>query len=171
MRCARRVLLVLILTCGGSFPLQSQSQDSRGPPLSQQSRGFRLEQNYPNPVNPETWIPFFLEEELFAEADSAVVSLRIVNQLRQTIAIPIAVEHPRGRDLQVTNLSYRSAGRQVAYWDGRDTAGRLVRSGVYYYQMVIDDHRPLVGKLIVLNPRRRSNIVPWFGGNKRDRPE
>lgn len=170
MGCARRVLLVLILTCGVSFPLPLQSQDSRGPPLSQQSRGFRLEQNYPNPVNPETWIPFFLEEELFAEVDSAVVSIRIVNVLRQTVAVPVAVEHPRGRDLQVTNLAYRAPGRQVVYWDGRDMEGRRVRSGVYYYQMVIGDHRPLVGKLIVLNPRRRNNLVPWFG-NRRDRPE
>ena len=170
MGCARLALVVLVLACGVLSPVPLQSQDTRGPPPVQDSRGFRLEQNYPNPVNPETWIPFVLEESFFAEEDSAVVSIRIFNVLRQTVAVPIAVDHPRGRQVQVTNLAYQIPGRQVAFWDGRDTAGRRVRSGVYYYQMVIGDHPPLVRKLIVLNPRRRNNIIPWFGNN-RDRPE
>lgn len=165
MGCARAVLFVLILACGLLAPRYLQPQDPRGPPQSP-SRGFRLEQNYPNPVNPETWIPFVLEESLFAEADSVVVTIRIYNILRQTVAIPTAVDHPRGRDVPVNALVYHEPGRKVAYWDGRDSSGRRVPSSVYFYQMVVNDSPPQTKRFTVLNPSRRGRLIPpWFGRN------
>jgi hypothetical protein len=163
MGCAR--LLVLILAFGMLVPYSLHPQDPRGPPPPNSSRGFRLEQNYPNPVNPETWIPFVLEESLFTEADSGVVSIRIFNILRQTVAVPVAVDHPRGRDVKLQEVAYHGPGRKVAYWDGRDTAGRLVPSGVYYYQLVVNGNQSAIRKLRVFAPRRRGNLIPWFGRN------
>jgi hypothetical protein len=163
MGCGRTRALVLILAVCVLVPYSLHPQEPRGPP-NNTPRGFRLEQNYPNPVNPETWIPFVLEEGLFAGTDSAVVTIRIYNILRQTVAYPVAVEHPQGRDARVQELSYREAGRKVAYWNGRDTSGRLVRSGVYFYQLEVNGSST-IRKLTVFTPRRRGNLIPWFGKN------
>lgn len=164
MGCARQLLIVLILAVFVLVPYSLHPQEPRGPPANNNPRGFRLEQNYPNPVNPETWIPFVLEGGLFTRGDSASVSIRIFNILRQTVAIPIAVDHPEGNDLRVEDLAYFEAGRKVAYWDGRDMSGRPVRSGVYFYQLEVNG-ASTIRKLTVFTPRRRGSLIPWFGRN------
>ncbi|MEX2583501.1 MAG: hypothetical protein WD766_09510 [Gemmatimonadota bacterium] len=97
---------------------------------------------------------------MFEPADPVVVTIRIYNILYQPIAIPEAIGHPRGRGTMVFNLEYPEPGRMIAYWDGRDTAGRPVPSGVYYLQMVVRGET-LTRKLTVLNPRNRRRIFPW----------
>ena len=82
-----------------------------------------LLQNYPNPFNPETWIPFQL-------AQDAVVILKIYNQ--------------KGQLVRTLHLGARSAGMytskdKAAYWDGRDTAGEKVASGMYFYTLSAGD--------------------------------
>lgn len=161
MRCARVVLLALLLVSGFLFPLPIWGQDSRGPPAERPTRGFRLEQNYPDPVNPETWIPFHLEAELFAGGDTGVVTIRIVNILRQLIAIPVAVDHPRGQAVPILDLPYSTPGRKVAYWDGKDIAGRRVPSGVYYCELMVNGEIT-TQKMRVIAPRRRPSFIPWF---------
>jgi hypothetical protein len=163
MGCAR--ILVLILACCLLLPSSVWSQDSRGPPQASGTRGFRLGENYPNPVNPETWIPFELDEQVFRGTGVAVVTIRIVNVLAQTVAVPTALDHPAGPDLRIEGLVYTSPGRKVAYWDGRDQAGRLAPTGVYYYQMVVNDLPSQPRKFTVENPRRTRRIIPWFGRN------
>lgn len=159
-------LLLLLLAVGLLLPYSLHPQEPRGPPQStQQPREFRLEQNYPNPVISETWIPFVLEEPLFQQADSSIVSIRIVNALNETVAVPVTVDHPRGRDLRLNGVAFHGPGRRVAYWDGRDVAGRPVPSGVYYYQLVINGQHTATRKLTVFSPRRRGNFIPWFGRN------
>lgn len=74
--------------------------------------------NYPNPFNPETWIPYQLAEE-------SPVTLRIYDA--------------SGRLIRHLDLGVQSAGGYVtrdraAYWDGRNELGETVASGVYYCQ-------------------------------------
>ena len=75
--------------------------------------------NYPNPFNPETWIPYHL-------AKDADVTLRIyaVNgQLVRTLALghqPVGMYQTRSR---------------AAYWDGRNAVGEPIASGVYFYTL------------------------------------
>lgn len=168
----RSVLLILVLLAGSLSPphLRAQAQETARVPAAEPRTGFYLEQNYPNPVNPETWIPFHLEDSLFESADSVVVTIRIYNILRQMVAIPEAVDLPGSRRARAINLSYDGPGRKVAYWDGKDLAGRLVPSGVYYCQLSVNDQpRASTQKMIVLNSRRRRSLLPWFG-NGSDRP-
>lgn len=166
MRCARTVLLVLLLLAGSLSPPAARAQAARGDPAPEEAAGFALEQNYPNPVNPETFIPFRLEESLFRNGDSAIVTLRIYNILRQVVAIPDALDFPTdGRQAPLINRTFTRPGRTIAYWDGRDAAGRRVPSGVYYYELVVND-APLVKKMIVLNESRR-RVIPWFGTGRR----
>ena len=78
-----------------------------------------LLQNYPNPFNPETWIPYQLSED-------ASVSISIYNTTGQLV--------------RTLSLSYQTAGfynsrERAAYWDGRNTLGERVASGIYFYQL------------------------------------
>ena len=168
MRCGRSVLLVVLLLAGSLSPPALRAQATRSSADREEARSFHVEQNYPNPANPETWVPFFLEETLFESADSVTVTGRIINILNQVVAIPEAVDHPAGRGARLLNLGFAEPGRKIAYWNGRDSAGRMVPSGVYYFQLVVGDDLQ-TRKIIVLNPRRRRSIIPWFE-NSESRP-
>jgi hypothetical protein len=102
--------------------------------------GFSLGQNYPNPFNPETRIPFHLGESLFANGESAIVSVRIYNMLQQFVAAPTPLDHPTAGDRPLIDVPYSQAGDYVAFWDGLDQSGREVASGVYFVQMTVNGH-------------------------------
>ncbi|HEU4562094.1 MAG TPA: hypothetical protein VFS20_29975 [Longimicrobium sp.] len=154
------VLLLLLVIYEFLSPPAARAQDPTGEPAVAQ-RGFRLEQNYPK-ANPDTYIPFYLEEGLFQNGDTRVVSIRCVNIFRQLVAIPKAVGHPRGRDVPVNNLRYTEPGRKVSYWDGRDLNGRPVPAGVYYCEMVVDGKSDYL-RVQVTQPRRRSRFpIPFI---------
>jgi hypothetical protein len=158
------VLLLLLVIYGFLSPPAARAQDPGQTHTVVTDKGFRLEQNYPNPANPETYIPFYLEEGLFQAGDTRVVSIRIVNIFRQLVAIPKAVGLPRGRDVPVNNLRYTEPGRKVAHWDGRDLRGRRVPSGVYYCELVVDGRSDYI-RFFLTQPRRRTRFpIPFFRG-------
>ena len=75
--------------------------------------------NYPNPFNPETWIPYQLAKP--AEVNVSIYSAdgKLVRRL----------------DLgQMPSGVYRSRAR-AAYWDGRNASNEPVASGVYFYTL------------------------------------
>ena len=79
--------------------------------------------NYPNPFNPETWIPYQL-------AVPAEVTLTIYDMTGSTV-----------RHLEV---GHRAAGvyqnrSRTAYWDGRNGSGESVASGIYFYTLKADE--------------------------------
>ena len=75
--------------------------------------------NYPNPFNPETWIPYQL-------AESAEVTLTIYDINGQLVRRLIVGHQAAGM--------YRSRSR-AAYWDGRNQLGESVASGLYFYTL------------------------------------
>ena len=79
--------------------------------------------NYPNPFNPETWIPYQL-------ASSAEVALTIYN-MKGKMVRRLAVGH------QAAGM-YRSRSRAV-YWDGRNHLGESVASGLYFYTLTAEE--------------------------------
>ena len=79
--------------------------------------------NYPNPFNPETWIPYQL-------AESAAVTLTIYD-MNGHLVRRLAVGH------QAAGI-YRSRSRAV-YWDGRNQLGEPVASGLYFYTLTAGD--------------------------------
>ncbi len=158
------LLLLLVLVYGSLSPPELWSQDPESSLPAMPAKEFRLEQNQPNPVNPETWIPFYLEESLFKEGQTGVVSIRIYNILRQLVAVPVAVQHPRGKNIPVTSLRYTEPGRKVAYWDGKDLNGRRVASGIYYCELVVNEKNDFI-RMMVVAPRRRGRIFPPFFRN------
>ena len=75
--------------------------------------------NYPNPFNPETWIPYDLAED-------AEVHIDIYNL--------------KGESVRQLSVGFQTAGTyrtrpRAAYWDGRNTVGEPVASGVYFYTL------------------------------------
>ena len=113
------------------------------------SPGFKLGQNYPNPLDRETRIPFELDESLFEEGKQVTVSIRIYNILQQFVGAPTASRHPNGEGLPLLQLEYGSPGRYEAYWDGRDRSGQQVGSGVYFVQMRVDNREPAIRRMFV----------------------
>ena len=90
--------------------------------------------NYPNPFNPETWIPYHL-------ADDAKVTLNVYDA--------------KGVLVRQLDLGYQPAGfyterGDAAYWDGRNEQGETVTTGVYFCTLTADGftatRKMLVGK-------------------------
>ena len=80
--------------------------------------------NYPNPFNPETWIPYRLAEDAF-------VTLTIYNLSGQIV-----------RTLEVGHriaAAYESRSKAI-YWDGRNKLGERMASGVYFYTLTAGDY-------------------------------
>ena len=73
--------------------------------------------NYPNPFNPETWIPY---------------------QLATPADVSIAIHAADGKLVRKMDLGHQEVGiyktqSRAAYWDGKNDSGESVASGVYYY--------------------------------------
>ena len=79
--------------------------------------------SYPNPFNPETWIPYQL-------AKPAEVSLTIYD-LQGRVVRTLALGHQRAGLYHVRS--------RAAYWDGRNAVGEKVASGVYFYTLRAGD--------------------------------
>jgi protocatechuate 3,4-dioxygenase beta subunit len=73
--------------------------------------------NFPNPFNPETWIPYAIKD---------------------AVDVNIMIHDVSGRLVKTLSLGYRNPGYytnkdKAAYWDGRNEAGEQVSSGLYFY--------------------------------------
>ena len=89
--------------------------------------------NYPNPFNPETWIPY---------------------QLKQSADVKIAIYTANGQLVRMLNLGHQAAGyyigrHRAAHWDGRNTVGEPVASGIYFYQLQADN-LSFLRKMVIL---------------------
>ncbi len=76
-----------------------------------------LGQNFPNPFNPETWIPY---------------------QLSRDTNVTIEIYDVSGHSVRTLSLGHKSTGLYMtsstaAYWDGKNDAGEPVSSGIYFY--------------------------------------
>ena len=135
----RRHLSVLSVLLSLLVVPEAVSGQDTGPPGSPgQVSGFQLEQNRPNPFNPETTIPFILGQDVFVDGRPAVVTIRIFNLLSQFVTSPVALGHPSGAGVEVIELPYTQAGRYEAFWDGTDRSGRQVASGIYLVQLTVN---------------------------------
>ena len=80
--------------------------------------------NYPNPFNPETWIPYQLAES----ADVSISIYALNGHLIRRLALghqPVGIYESRSR---------------AAYWDSRNELGEPIASGVYFYTLTAGDY-------------------------------
>ena len=79
--------------------------------------------NYPNPFNPETWIPY---------------------QLATPVDVTLTIYNIQGHVVRDLDLGHQRAGmyhsrNRAAYWDGRNAQGEPVASGIYFYTLTAGD--------------------------------
>ena len=79
--------------------------------------------NYPNPFNPETWIPY---------------------DLSKSVDVTVSIYNTQGHLVRQLDVGHQDAGRyrsrsRAAYWDGRNAFGEPVASGVYFYVLTAGD--------------------------------
>ena len=89
--------------------------------------------NYPNPFNPETWIPYHL-------ANPSEVAITVYD-MRGSVVRRLELGHQRE--------GYYTSRVRAAYWDGRNAVGERVASGVYFYQLQAGDVS-LLRKMVIL---------------------
>ena len=98
-----------------------------------------LYQSFPNPGNPETWLPFAL-------GTNAKVSVTIRNTSGDSV---------RELDLGERPAGLYSTKSNAGYWDGRNKLGETVASGIYYYTFTFSDRdgsdaREMTRRLVIL---------------------
>jgi hypothetical protein len=79
--------------------------------------------NYPNPFNPETWIPY---------------------QLAAPAEVSISIHSVDGKLIRTLDLEHQAVGiyesqSRAAYWDGKNELGEPVASSVYFYTLTAGD--------------------------------
>ena len=79
--------------------------------------------NYPNPFNPETWIPYHLSEPADVTLTIYGIDGSVVRRL----------------DLGHQVAGYYQSKARAAYWDGRNAVGERVASGIYFYTLTAGD--------------------------------
>ena len=89
--------------------------------------------NYPNPFNPETWIPYHLSKGT---------------------VVTVTIHDVSGVAVRALTLGHQSAGiyesrARAAYWDGRNESGEPVASGVYFYTLTAGEFTATRKLLIV----------------------
>ena len=89
--------------------------------------------NYPNPFNPETWIPYQLANDSDVQISIYDINGALVRQL----------------DLGHQRAGYYADRSRAAYWDGRNEFGERVATSVYFYQLRADDIS-LLRKMVIL---------------------
>jgi len=141
----RALLVVLVL--GAFMPSRSAAQGIQSQTGGGQGAGLQLGQNYPNPVNQDTRIPFVVGDAQGCTDPGRQhrVSLRIYNLLAQQVAVPI-MQGDASEPLENVLLT---CGQYLAYWDGKySQTGEDVASGIYLFRLEVDG-KPLVKKMIV----------------------
>ena len=93
----------------------------------------QLLDNYPNPFNPETWLPF---------------------KLAQDLTVIAKIYDVAGNQIRMIELGYVTAGNYVEsskaiYWDGKTETGEQVSSGTYFYQIEAGDYTE-TRKMVIL---------------------
>ena len=102
---------------------ETTTHKTLNPEAWQMPEATTLLANYPNPFNPETWIPY---------------------QLAEAADVTLTIYDIHGRVVRALNLGHQPAGiyksrARAAYWDGRNAVGEPVASGLYFYTFTAGD--------------------------------
>jgi len=107
--------VILVGTDGCAIPVEEiKAPSGTGGTVPQH---YRLSQNYPNPFNPATRI----EYQLPVHTAQVRVSLKIYNVM--------------GQEVRTLVNELQQPGYYAVTWDGRDSSGSEVATGIYFYRL------------------------------------
>ncbi len=122
----------------GGTPIQGEDvviirNKGKAAPAFAKEFAFAALSAYPQPCNPETWIPYTLAKD---------------------VEVTITIYSSSGRIIHTLQLGHQTAGAYIsrdkaAYWNGRNDVGEKVSSGVYFYTLKAGDFI-ITKKLVVL---------------------
>jgi len=109
---------ISLFTRTGSPPADVQPRGKLLIPLGQ-IKQTALYQNFPNPFNPETWVPY---------------------QLATDANVKITIYNAQGQLIRTLDIGHQGSGAyltrdKAVYWDGRNEQGEAVSSGVYFVKL------------------------------------
>jgi hypothetical protein len=113
--------------------IRYQQQSDGGITTADRPDQTQLGANYPNPFNPETWIPYQLSQQ-------AEVSLQIYDGQGRLV---------RKLELGWKEAGYYTTAAEAIYWDGRNANGESVSSGLYFYRLQAGDYSQ-TRKMVIL---------------------
>jgi hypothetical protein len=90
---------------------------------------IKLHNNFPNPFNPNTTISFSIPE------DSKVI---------------ISIYNIKGQKVKTLTDSKFERGIHKLIWDSKDSNGRAVSSGIYFYKLYVNGKSKAVKKMLML---------------------
>lgn len=93
-----------------------------------QSVMTNVSQNYPNPFNPETTINYSIKKDL---------------------NVLIEIYNIKGQKVKTLVDEFRKAGYHSVIWNGKDSGGKPVSSGLYFYRMKTDKYQK-IRKMLLL---------------------
>ena len=107
--------------------------DGAAPSVQPSTRTTALLSNFPNPFNPDTWIPY---------------------RLANASDVQITIYDVRGTAVRQLDLGHQQAGvyqtrERAVHWDGTNAMGEKVSSGIYFYQLQADNVS-LLRKMLIL---------------------
>jgi len=116
-----------------ALPIDSKTENGKFISWAIAPEKSALLQNFPNPFNPNTWIPY---------------------QLKKDEEATIRIYSTNGELVRELALGYKPAGiyanrDRAAYWDGKDKFGMAIASGVYFYSIQAGEFSN-VKKMVIL---------------------
>ncbi|MBC8185407.1 T9SS type A sorting domain-containing protein, partial [candidate division KSB1 bacterium] len=96
--------------------------------LKNEIQNFQLYQNYPNPFNSTTTISYNVLKEGFGQ---------------------VTIYNIFGQEIRTLANEYFSTGYYETTWDGKDEKGDIVTSGIYFYQLKIDNFKTIKKFLLI----------------------
>ena len=123
--------LILIWEVNADVPGATTGMNLEGTALVRWGalRRTALLQNFPNPFNPDTWIPY----QLARDGEASIGIYDVAGQVVRTL-----------------ELGYGRTGHGTAHWDGRDDSGESLASGIYFYVLRADDGSGDMKKMTIL---------------------
>ena len=117
LACVNGSLVRIWLNTGGLGAPSANQEPEKSPEAT------TLLPNFPNPFNPETWIPY---------------------QLAQPAEVTVSIHAADGKLVRTLTLGHLPAGvyqekERAAYWDGKNEQGEPVASGIYFYTLTAGD--------------------------------
>lgn len=90
----------------------------------------QLFQNYPNPVQSYTTLPY---------------------ALHQGTHVQLRITHQTGQLVRILDQGFQEAGKTAANWDGKTSTGLDVPPGLYFYELIVDGRTAMCRKLVVVD--------------------